>query len=397
MAPMSSRSCSNRYTRTTRLHPKMIWTTKPKRNLGGKIVFWGAACVLRDSSRQVHRKLGAFAWVTLVYNVTVILWGAYVRVTGSGAGCGNHWPLCNGEVIPRAQHIQTLIEFTHRVSSGIALLTVVGLWIWTRLAMPRKHPARYAGTAAVLLIINEALLGASLVLFQHVAQDKSIARAVSLSLHSANTMLLLAAIALTAFWTWKPSFIFASLVCTLRNQDWGIAADSAACRGNRCRNCPGRHAVPGGVASFFARPGLLVQQPLPLAVAHRASGHGAVSGNFPNVGSRGGVAVAEQGASVSCRDRWHRTHPATHAWCAQRCSAGADMASDGTSVRGGRSVDHPRAARSGVADHRGKLALWRPPAFALAVNALGLVSACGDCPSGVTLDRILHWTASRTE
>jgi heme A synthase len=184
----------------------MIWTTKPKKNPGGTTVFWGAAGALGDSSRQdSHRKLGAFAWVTLAYNVTVILWGAYVRVTGSGAGCGNHWPLCNGEVIPRAQHIQTLIEFTHRVSSGIALLTVVCLWIWTRLAMPRKHPARYAGTAAVLLIINEALLGASLVLFQHVAQDKSIARAVSLSLHSANTMLLLAAIALTAFWTWNPS------------------------------------------------------------------------------------------------------------------------------------------------------------------------------------------------
>ena len=164
-----------------------------------------------DSMRQdSHRTLGAFAWVTLAYNVTVILWGAYVRATGSGAGCGNHWPLCNGEVIPRAQHIQTLIEFTHRVSSGIALLTVVCLWIWTRLAMPRRHPARYAGTAAVLLIFNEALLGASLVLFEHVAQDKSIARTVSLSLHSANTMLLLAAISLTAFWIWKPS---SSLIC----------------------------------------------------------------------------------------------------------------------------------------------------------------------------------------
>ena len=166
----------------------------------------GPAVALGEFSQQdSHRALGAFAWATLAYNVTVILWGAYVRVTGSGAGCGNHWPLCNGEVIPRSQHIQTLIEFTHRVTSGIALLMVVCLWIWTRLAMPRKHPARYAGTTAAVLIINEALLGASLVLFAHVAQDQSMARAVSLSLHSANTMLLLAAIALTAFWTWKPS------------------------------------------------------------------------------------------------------------------------------------------------------------------------------------------------
>jgi heme A synthase len=184
----------------------MIWTTKPTKNLGRKPLSWVTVGALGDSSRQgSHRTLGAFAWATLAYNVTVILWGAYVRVTGSGAGCGNHWPLCNGEVIPRAQHIQTLIEFTHRVTSGIALLIVVCLWIWTRLAVPRRHPARYAGTTAALLIINEALLGASLVLFEHVAQDKSIARAVSLSLHSANTMLLLAAIALTAFWAGKPS------------------------------------------------------------------------------------------------------------------------------------------------------------------------------------------------
>jgi heme A synthase len=41
-------------------------------------------------------RLARFAWAVLVYNVAVILWGAYVRATGSGAGCGAHWPLCNG-------------------------------------------------------------------------------------------------------------------------------------------------------------------------------------------------------------------------------------------------------------------------------------------------------------
>src|ERR1035437_4905649 len=223
----------------------MIWTTKPKKNPGGTTVFRGAAGALGDSSRQdSHRKLGAFAWVTLAYNVTVILWGAYVRVTGSGAGSGNHWPLCNGEVIPRAQHIQTLIEFTHRVSSGIALLTVVCLWIWTHLAMPRKHPARYAGTAAVLLIINEALLGASLVLFQHVAQDKSIARAVSLSLHSANTMLLLVLLcykcgAPQKGQLWSCRRRTREIVCL------SVAIEPGLCRSGRTRRSPrtelGRH------------------------------------------------------------------------------------------------------------------------------------------------------------
>jgi heme A synthase len=155
-----------------------------------------------SSVRHSHRALGAFAWGTLSYNVAVILWGAYVRFTGSGAGCGNRWPLCDG-VISHPQ-IQTLIEFTHRMSSLAALMSVVCLWFWTRLAMPQRHPSRCAGTVALLLIVNEALLGAFLVIFEHVAQDTSIARAVSLSLHSVNTMLLLGAIALTASWIGKP-------------------------------------------------------------------------------------------------------------------------------------------------------------------------------------------------
>jgi heme a synthase len=157
-----------------------------------------------SSAPHPYRALRAFAWGTLAYNVAVILWGAYVRFTGSGAGCGNRWPLCDG-VISHPQ-IQTVIEFTHRMSSGAALVSVACLWVWTRLAMPRRHPSRYAGTVALLLMINEALLGAFLVLFEHVAQDKSMARTISLSLHSVNTMLLLGAIALTAFWIGKPSF-----------------------------------------------------------------------------------------------------------------------------------------------------------------------------------------------
>jgi heme A synthase len=43
-----------------------------------------------------------FAWSTLAVTVVVIVWGAVVRATGSGAGCGSHWPLCNGVVVPLA-------------------------------------------------------------------------------------------------------------------------------------------------------------------------------------------------------------------------------------------------------------------------------------------------------
>lgn len=140
-----------------------------------------------------------YAWAVLAYNVGVILWGAYVRATGSGAGCGQHWPLCNGEVLPQSPQVATLVEFTHRLSSGVALLAVVGLALWAFRAYPRSHPVRRAAAFAVAFIITEALLGAGLVLFQLVAHNASVARAVSVALHLANTLLLLAALTLTAW------------------------------------------------------------------------------------------------------------------------------------------------------------------------------------------------------
>lgn len=147
-----------------------------------------------------HRRLARFAWTTLIYNVAVIAWGAYVRATGAGAGCGNHWPLCNGEVIPRTARIETLIEFSHRATSGLAAVLVIGLCVACLRVLPKRHPARVASAVAALLMVSEALIGAALVKFALVAQDKSIARAISLPIHSTNTMLLLAAIAATALW-----------------------------------------------------------------------------------------------------------------------------------------------------------------------------------------------------
>jgi heme A synthase len=146
----------------------------------------------------VHAKLSRFAWFVLAWNVLVILWGAYVRATGSGAGCGAHWPLCNGEVVPRAPSTAMLIEFSHRVSSGLALVLVMLLaaWIWRTIAAP--HPARRAGIASLVFIVVEALLGAGLVLFRLVAKDESLARALVMPTHLVNTLVLLLCLTLTA-------------------------------------------------------------------------------------------------------------------------------------------------------------------------------------------------------
>jgi heme A synthase len=141
-----------------------------------------------------------YAWGVLVYNLAVILWGAFVRATGSGAGCGSHWPLCNGVVIPRAPQIETLIEFFHRLSSGLALLLVVGLLVWALRAYPKGHLVRRGASLAMFFMITEALVGAGLVLFQLVADNASLARAPSIAVHLVNTFLLLASLTLTAWW-----------------------------------------------------------------------------------------------------------------------------------------------------------------------------------------------------
>ena len=144
--------------------------------------------------------LARFAWGVLVCNIGVILWGAYVRASGSGAGCGSHWPLCNGEVIPREASVTTLIEFSHRLTSGLALLLVVALLVWTRRATPPGHPARQGALWSLVFMLTEAAVGAGLVLFRLVADNASMARALFMAVHLVNTFVLIAWLALTAWW-----------------------------------------------------------------------------------------------------------------------------------------------------------------------------------------------------
>jgi heme A synthase len=145
------------------------------------------------------RRFAQFAWAVLGFNLLVILWGALVRASRSGEGCGDHWPLCNGTVIPHAGQIATVIEFTHRVTTGIAFLSVVAMTVWA-FRVYRKEPVWPAAAASLTLIITEALLGAGLVLFKFVGTDASAGRVVYLSAHLINTLLMLAAMALTAWW-----------------------------------------------------------------------------------------------------------------------------------------------------------------------------------------------------
>jgi cytochrome c oxidase assembly protein subunit 15 len=144
-------------------------------------------------------RLVRFAWLTLVFNVCVILLGALVRSTGSGAGCGRSWPTCQGVVVPRLGGATT-IEFIHRSASGVAIVLVGVLLVWVWRRVPRGEPARTGAVLAAASIVGEALIGAMIVLAEWVADDASVARVVAVPLHLVNTLFLLATLTLSIFW-----------------------------------------------------------------------------------------------------------------------------------------------------------------------------------------------------
>jgi cytochrome c oxidase assembly protein subunit 15 len=146
------------------------------------------------------RGISTFAAVVVAFMVLVILQGAVVRATGSGAGCGNHWPLCNGDFIPHHPRIATVIEFMHRSLTGIITWLVIGLITWTFLARPAGDPARRAVVWVGVLLITEAALGAVLVKGGYVEANASVARVIVQGIHFSNTLLLLAAITLAWWW-----------------------------------------------------------------------------------------------------------------------------------------------------------------------------------------------------
>lgn len=139
------------------------------------------------------------ARVTLGWNLVVIIIGAWVRATGSGAGCANSWPTCDGVLLPELKGA-TAIEFTHRITSGVALLLVAWLVIRVFRTTDRRTPLRKVAALTGLAIVSESLIGAFIVVTDLVAENTSAARAISVPVHLVNTFVLLAGLVLTVFW-----------------------------------------------------------------------------------------------------------------------------------------------------------------------------------------------------
>lgn len=156
-----------------------------------------ANATLGTGDGRTASRFGSYAWVVLAYTLFVILFGAWVRITGSGAGCGEHWPTCQGDVVPRAPGLQTIIEYTHRTTSGLLGPLCLGLVVWAHLR--KERTARRLSWLVTLFVVFEALIGALLVKKGLVASDTSLARAIVVGLHLGNTLLLTGSGALLAW------------------------------------------------------------------------------------------------------------------------------------------------------------------------------------------------------
>ena len=144
-------------------------------------------------------RFATYAWLTLLVTFVVILWGDVVQATGSGDGCGAHWPTCDGQVLPALEGREQVVEFTHRLTSGFVFLMSVGLFVWSRRAYPKGHRVRKAANFSLFFMFTESLVGAALVLFRLVGQDASLTRAIVAPIHLINTLFLIGAITLTAW------------------------------------------------------------------------------------------------------------------------------------------------------------------------------------------------------
>lgn len=153
---------------------------------------------------RFSNRFAVAAYALLVYTVAVVLWGAYVRATLSGDGCGDHWPLCNGVAVPVDPSLKTIVELTHRVTSGLCWIATLVMWVVALRGFDRGHPTRSAAGWSLFLMTTEALVGAGLVLFRMVADNPSTARAGWMSAHLINTFLLLAALTWMAFSARRP-------------------------------------------------------------------------------------------------------------------------------------------------------------------------------------------------
>jgi heme a synthase len=105
------------------------------------------------------RALRLLGLLTTLIMLIVIIMGALVTNTGSAQGCGHHWPLCYGQVVPTMHTHQTWIEFSHRAVTGLAGILILVLAVWSWISYSKVKWVKMLSVGTVLFVVIQAVLG----------------------------------------------------------------------------------------------------------------------------------------------------------------------------------------------------------------------------------------------
>ena len=137
----------------------------------------------------MHKKLAFFSGLVTLGMMLVLIMGGTVTKTDSGDGCGTDWPLCHGKLIPTNPSVETMIEYSHRVVSGIEGLLIIALAIWTFIAVKHRVDVKIFAFLAFIFMLIQSIIGAGAVIWQQ--SDAILALHFGISLVSFASLLIL--------------------------------------------------------------------------------------------------------------------------------------------------------------------------------------------------------------
>lgn len=137
----------------------------------------------------MHKKLAFFSGFVTLGMMLVLIMGGTVTKTDSGDGCGTDWPLCHGKLIPTNPSVETMIEYSHRVVSGVEGLLIIALAIWTFIAVKHRVDVKIFAFLAFIFMLIQSIIGAGAVIWQQ--SDAILALHFGISLVSFASLLIL--------------------------------------------------------------------------------------------------------------------------------------------------------------------------------------------------------------
>lgn len=129
------------------------------------------------------------AVITSISMFFVLIGGALVTKTESGLGCGRSWPLCDGQLIPSEITFELVVEFGHRLMSGLGIILVLLLSYIAWKDYRDVKETKFLVFLSILFLIIQSLLGAAAVLIEQSSLVKALHFGISLVAFAAVVLL----------------------------------------------------------------------------------------------------------------------------------------------------------------------------------------------------------------